>query len=57
MLCGSVAGKAVLQARREAWQEAFLSLKAAVRCSACPAFYILSPQVCAHSSPVVPDTS
>ena len=45
MLSGVPAGKELLQARRHLWQDAFLSLKGTVRCGACPAFYILSPQV------------
>ena len=44
-LRGHAAGLEVLQARKAAWQEAFLSLKAAVRSSACDCFYILSPEV------------
>ena len=44
-LGGHAAGLEVLQARKTAWQDAFLSLKAAVRSSACDCFYILSPAV------------
>ena len=44
-LGGHAAGLELLQARKAAWQEAFLSLKAAVRSSACDCFYVLSPAV------------
>ncbi len=50
-LAASKQGAEALEQRRSAWREAFRSLYMAVQAGACHAFYFMTPQVHAASTP------